>query len=105
MWCPIELNHQPTFRTIKVDNVRTYATLSTKFLTQDFAVLKIWPKHCFSGSSGLSESFAGFVCFSSIEESGPARFVHAFTKLGRCRTDHPGLSATPPLRGGECFKT
>ena len=43
MRSPIEFDHQPGFRTIKVDNVRTNATLSTKLFAEEFSVLEVGP--------------------------------------------------------------
>jgi hypothetical protein len=45
----IEFNDQATFRTIEIDNVRTYATLSAKFVAQELSALKICPQKGFRG--------------------------------------------------------
>ncbi len=46
----IQLNGEPTFRTIKIDNVATYAQLSPKVSTQKLSLLQTCPKNGFSGS-------------------------------------------------------
>jgi hypothetical protein len=38
------LNNQSGFRTIEIDNVQTYAPLSTKLFAEEFTILKISPE-------------------------------------------------------------
>jgi len=46
----IEFDHQAAFRTVKIDNVWTNATLSAKFFAEELSALKINPQNGFGGS-------------------------------------------------------
>ena len=53
----IQFNRQPDFRTIKVENVGTYAVLPPEFLSR-LTLLELTPEKCFRGSQGISKVFA-----------------------------------------------
>ena len=67
MRCAIQFNDQPAFWTIKIDNVRAYATLSAKFFAEELAVLEISPQDGLGGG-GVTTQVAsiGFLA-SSVE--------------------------------------
>src|SRR5438067_1139033 len=46
----VKFDDQRTFRTIKIDNIRTNAVLSAEFLSEALPVPKVRPHHSFSGS-------------------------------------------------------
>jgi hypothetical protein len=54
---PIKFDNDATFRTIKVDNVRTYARLPAKLLSVELAVFEMLPEHSFRCSSVVSKLF------------------------------------------------
>ena len=47
----IKLDNQTALRTIKVDNVRTYAELPPESLSFDLTLLQVRPKHGFRRSA------------------------------------------------------
>ncbi len=55
---PVQLHRQPALRTIKIDNVATYADLSSKLLAEKFSVLQAGPEDSFGRSRGFPELFA-----------------------------------------------
>jgi hypothetical protein len=58
--CAVQFDGYAEFRTIKVDNVRTYAVLAPEFLSIELGFLKIFPKNGFSsvGFRRRSERFS-----------------------------------------------
>jgi len=48
---PVQLHCQPALGTIEIDNVATYADLSTKLLAEEFSVLQAGPEDGLSRSS------------------------------------------------------
>jgi len=54
----IQFHGQPAFRTVKVDNVSTYAELSSKLLAQKFSILEACPEDGFGRCSGFPKILA-----------------------------------------------
>jgi hypothetical protein len=51
----IQLDYQPAFRTIKIDNVATYTELPSTFLAQKLSTLQACPKDGFGGCCRFPE--------------------------------------------------
>ena len=43
----IKIDYQPAFRTVEIDNVRTYALLASELLSQELSLLKVLPQNRF----------------------------------------------------------
>src|SRR5215471_10547020 len=58
---PVQFHSHAEFWTIKVDNIRTYSVLPSKFLSVKLRILKALPKSCFGRGRILSEPDAIFL--------------------------------------------
>src|SRR5215471_7583738 len=91
---PIEFDNQPGFWAVKIDNVRTYATLPAELLAEKLTVFEKSPEDSLSCCGVFTEVSTTFLGFPRIEQPR-STFVHALAKHGFRRTDQPGLR--PPL--------
>jgi len=109
----IEFNSQTTFRTKKVDNVRTYAVLSSELLSVELRVLEVFPQKGLSRSEISTKFFAPAI--GRCQVVNQAAVFHAerqctngsdweppvCARLRRLRGILLMGAATPPNLGGE----
>src|SRR2546428_11119247 len=97
---PIKFDNQPTFRTIKIGNIRTYALLAPELLARELAVLKIFPQHSFRCSQCVTEFFPMFFLCRCVVD---ATFVLSHTALASSNMDSRMTTPSAPFRNGFFF--
>jgi hypothetical protein len=65
----VQLDSEPAFRTIKVDNVSIYAELSAKLFPEELALLKALPEDSFGGSQGFAKLVSMISAFGCVVDS------------------------------------
>ena len=88
----IQLNSQPTFRTKKVDNVRTYAVLSSELLSVELRILQMFPEKSFGRSKTFAEFFASVIRGCQVMDQTAA--FHAENLMHE--TFHQGTTPSAP---------
>jgi hypothetical protein len=74
---PVQFDNNATFRTIKVDNIRTNAELPTEFETVKLAAFQKLPENSLCLSSLISKLSAEFLPRTNVVDSTFSFLFHA----------------------------
>ena len=104
MACTIELDTQPTFRTIEIKNEWPDALLSAEFQSADTTPLQCSPKGCFSRRQIVAQNFTLLFLFSGISFGclvAHKILLYNNDKRIRLLFDYRPHPQPLPLKGGE----